>query len=502
MAIILKINAADKSNNVVWKSLNINKKLSRLVDTAKFTVRKYGSISYTPTVGDDIEIKEGTDVIFAGEVLNWDERVETSKGVVFDINCVDWLYKFDSETVSEAYESQTIQQIIDHIIANYTSGGFTSNNVDGTFTIDKIVFNNVYPSACLKRLADILGYDFYIDEDKDIHFFSKETNTAPYDLEDDSGNYVYKSLARKIDGSQIANRVIIGGGQYNASTYTDVITVSGADSKSFSLPYKFDNLTIRIDIGAGWVAQDIGIDNIDDYGASVDVLYNYQDKMIRFENVLADGDKIEFSGNPKVDVLAISEEPDSIAKYGVKTKYIEDKSIEDLDIARKRASAELATYAETVEDVKFKTLTSGLRVGQYINLKSTERDCDTDFIINDIVFKMIDPNTFDYTVSLITTRKYGLIELLQAILEPDPKQSDEQAVAQKIKADVKEITITELIEVTSAVTDIITLTIAEDIQDDPLGAGVEPTWVLGPYTPTSISDPKRVGLLDRSLKLY
>ena len=75
-------------------------------------------------------------------------------------------------------------------------------------------------------------------------------------------------------------------------------------------------------------------------------------------------------------------------------------------------------------------------------------------------------------------------------------------MAQKIKLDKKTITITELIEVTSAVTDIATITVAEDIQKDPLGAGVEPTWVLGPYTPTSISDPKRVGLLDRSLKLY
>ena len=58
------------------------------------------------------------------------------------------------------------------------------------------------------------------------------------------------------------------------------------------------------------------------------------------------------------------------------------------------------------------------------------------------------------------------------------------------------------ITVGTAVTDNVTISITENIQKDPLGAGVEPTWVLGDYFPSSITDTKRNGLLDRNFKLY
>lgn len=500
MAITININSIDRSSIVNWDTLRIEENISNIVDTAFFTIKKFGSRTYNPTVGDDIEILNGTTKVFAGEILSFNERVEASKGVVYDIECIDWRFLFDSQLVSESYEDLTITEIIEHIVTNYTTGGFTTNNVTSGFTIEKIVFNRVTPSACLKKLSEIVNYEWYIDEDKDIHFIAKFSETAPYDLQDDSGNYIYKSLARSVDGSQLANTVYVRGGEYNAETYTDDITVSGSDTKSFLLPYKFANLTIQLDTGAGFVAQTLGIDFIEDF-TTVDVLYNYAEKTIRWEAALAAGDIIRFSGNPKVPVLAVAADSVSIAEFGTKEKLIRDTSIEDLDTARRRASAELNVYAEEVEDAKFRTYTTGLRTGMTINLTSTERNCNTDFIIKKVTSTADGSDRLIYSVELVTTKKYEFIELLQSLLEPEPRQSDADEVAEKIEVDTQTISITELIEVTSAVEDLATITVTEDIRKDPLGAGVEPTWVYGPYVPSPWpTDTKRVALYDRDIR--
>lgn len=502
MAITVEINSVDRSDHIEFKSLQIEQNLTSLVDRAKFNIRKYGTRTYTPTVGNDIVVYDGSDKIFGGEITGIQEEVESGGGgVVYEIEATDWTYLFDSELVFKAYDSETVEDIIDDIVTNFTDGSFTTNNVSSTFTIDSIVFNGVSPSRCLKRLADILNYDWYIDPDKDIHFFAKFSELAPYDLQDDSGNYIYKTLKRKIDGTQIANTVYVRGGEYNADTYTDEITVSGSDTKSFLLPYKFANLSIELDTGSGFVAQTLGVDFISDF-SSVDVLYNYAEKTIRWENALSSGDIIKFSGNPKVPVRAVASDPVSIAEFGTKEKIIEDKTIEDLATARRRAVAEVNTYKDEVEDLEFRTYNSGVRAGQTINLSSTVRNCDIDFIIRKVTFKTLTPTDYFYKVTCITTRKLELVTLLQELMEPDPKQNDADEVAEIIEVNTNTITVTESITSVSATEIDDTITITEDIDKDPLGLDTEPTWVVGYYAPTSLADTKRQGLLNRTMKVY
>jgi len=504
MSIQVDIASVDRTDHIVLESLAVEQVMTNQVDSAQFTIRKYGSRTYAPSVGDDVYVYDGATKIFGGEIVSWDERVESGGGgIVYDIKCVDWTYLFDSQLVSASYESETIEDIIDDIVSNFTDGSFTTIGVTSTFVIDSIVFNQVKPSECLKRLAKVVNYNWYIDPDKDINFFAKFTNTAPFNLTDTSGNYIYKKLEREIDGTQLANTVVVRGGEYNGDTYTDDITVSGDDSKSFLLPYKFANLTVQLDTGGGFVSQDIGIDFIDDFGASVDVLYNYNDKTIRWQSALADGDIIRFSGNPKIPVLATAQDPLSVAEFGVKSRFIRDTSIEDLTTARQRAKAEVNVYKDEIEDAKFETYTSGLRTGMYINLTSTLRTANTDFLIRKVKAQPVDPNNFVYKVDLVTTAKYELVELLQSLLQPEPRQADASEVAEIIKIDTAIVSIAESILAVVASEDDATVTITEDIRKDPLGANTEPDWVLAPYLPSPWpTDTKREGRVDYSMEVY
>jgi len=100
------------------------------------------------------------------------------------------------------------------------------------------------------------------------------------------------------------------------------------------------------------------------------------------------------------------------------------------------------------------------------------------------------------------TRRYGLIELLRKLLEPEDQAFDENEVAEIVQTDIQSITIDELIFLTVAESDIATITITEAIFKDPIGANTEPIWVLAGYFPTSPADPKREGRLDYSLEVY
>ncbi len=492
------INNTDYTSQIAKNSLEVDQILGVQRDTARFVYKKYGARNYVPAVLDTVIVYDGNTKIFGGRIAQVTETfLNDADGLVYLIECVDFTIDLDSILVSQTYTNQGVNTIISDILAT-NAPGFTANNVATNFVIPKVVFNQVPVSQCIKRLADTIKYDWYVDPDKDVHFFAKYAKSAPYNLTDISGNYIVNTLERKVDGSQIANQVKVRGGEYQAATYSDSITVKGNATKSLNLPYKFVNLTVS----KNGTPQTIGIDYIDDFSAK-QVLYNYNDKTIKFQNNLADGDVIAYSGNPKVRVLAIASDATSIGLYGVREKLIEDTTIVDLNTARQRAIAELASYKDQQVEGKFETYTAGLRTGMVINLNSSRRNSNVDFLIRTVKFRARLPDAYFYSVELVTTKSFDLVDVLQNLLQPEALDSSDAETTEIIKTDVTNVTVVESIaRQTPGGQDVAIITILENVAKDPLGDGVEPEWVLGPYVPTSISDPKREGLLDYSLEVY
>lgn len=495
------VNSVDITNQIEMGSLSVSQKITNQVDTANFNINYAGSKTFIPEYAQVIEIFDGATKIFGGTILTVNQSpMVRAGGIAYEVGCVDFTYDLDRRLASRTYNSETIHDIIADLVDSYAPT-FTYVNVTSTFLIEKIVFNQVPISTCLKRLAAIVNYDWYVDEDKDVHFFPKYANSAPFDLTDDNGNHIYKNLRRNADGSQVANRIKVRGGMYNGETFTDIITVVGSDTTSFKLPYGFANLIVELDTGGGFVAQNVGIDFIDDF-TSDDVLYNFQDQMIRFENPLADGDQIRFSGNPKVPVFAVAEDPVSIAEYGYVEKLIRDDSIESNAVARRRANAELYSYAEPVIDAQFKTFTPGLRAGMIVRIQSDIQGTDDELIIKGLNFKMRDPENFYYEAQLVSTKRYDFITLLQMILEPDPRPGDERETSEDIFTDTQTVTVQEEIEYVAPHEDEQQVEVQENYELDPLGDDTDAIYVLAEYTPTSQSDPYRPGRLGISLRAY
>jgi uncharacterized membrane protein len=497
MSIQVTLAGSDLTAQISKDQLQVQQIIGAQRDTATLIYRKFGTRSYVPTMFDSVLIRDGGVSIFGGRVINITELpINPASGVEYQIDCADYSIDLDAELVSQAYNNMTVGAIIADILTNFSTG-FTGNNVSCTFTVTAIVFNQVPISQALKRLADLVQYNWYVDAAKDVHFFPKYLELAPYNLTDTSGNYLNGTLQTLQDGTQLANSVKVRGGTYRGTTYSDTITVKGSVTASWVLPYKFDEPTLTISINS--VSKTVGIYGKDTFSTK-DVLYRDQDQSIQLASPLADGSTIAFSGTPLIPVLAVAADAASIALYGTREKLVEDTSITDIDTARQRAIVELAAYKNPMGQANFDTLTPGLHVGQVITVNSTLRGVNDDFIIRQATFTYYSPTAFKYSIQAVTVRAFSLIDLLQQLLLPANMPIDPNEVSEIIKTDLGEVTITELITLHSSPdhTHTATVTISENIAHDPLGAHVGPLWVLGPYIPSGVSDTKRVINVDRT----
>jgi hypothetical protein len=269
---------------------------------------------------------------------------------------------------------------------------------------------------CLQKLADALSYAWYVDYEKDIHFFPKNAETGP-GLSDTSDNFIFDSLEIVEDLTQIRNSVLVQGGEAESDT-PRTETFNGDGTKvHFVLANKYASLPT---VTVGGVAQTVGVDNLDE-DVDYDCMWNFNEKYVRFTsgNTPAAGtNNIEVSGNYLYPIVVRVPAPASIAQFDTYEFAITDKSIKSQGEAIERALAELRSYQATLYEGSFRTYEDGFRAGQTININSAQRGKNVDVLIQSVTAQVRDPEgtQFEYQVRFATLKSIGIIEYLQGQL--------------------------------------------------------------------------------------
>jgi hypothetical protein len=406
MNITLKINGTDRTSKVVWNTLQMTDVLNERVDTLSFAINKHAGSTYAPTVGDTVELLDTT-TVYKGLVLSVRKVTDGHAVVRYEVDCVDNTHYLNRVLVAETYTSTTINDIIDDIVTNYAPT-FTTTNVDADVAVETITFNRISVTEALQKLAKLSNYSWYVDYNKDIHFFEKSTEPAPFNISDTSNNYIYDSLEIGEDISQLRNKVFIRGGEAEGDPRTESFNGDGA-KKFFKLSNKFASLPT---ITVGGVSQAVGVDFLDDE-ADFDVLWNFNETYIKFTTAPGAGtNNVEVTGIPLYDILVQVEDTASIATYGVSEFARTDTTITSKEEAKAFAIAELEAYGAKISEGSFTTYTSGLRSGQVITVNSTQRGVNEDFLIQRVSFSMVSKNTGMYRVELATLKTITLIDFL------------------------------------------------------------------------------------------
>lgn len=416
MALVIKIASIDRSSIVQWPTLSWTSVLTKEVDRMEFQINKTPAKTI-PTVGQEITLEEGGVKLFGGVIVEINEMVRGGILIGYQVRCKDYSHYLDRKLVTKSYESQAAHTIFLDIISTFTTG-FTTTAVSllGP-TVDSIKFNYEQVTRCLTKLADQIGWDWYVDPDKVLHFFSTDLNDAPFELTDTNGKYIWNTLEVNQTLLQLKNVVFVRGGEYKL-TIDEADAVddyrAGTGQKTFALAYKYDNITVKLN----GVVQSMGVDQQDN-PALVDTLYNFNEKVIIFTNPLTSGDHVVVYGDAFIPIIAQARDQVSIMSYGEYETAVVDKNITTVAEAQVRAKAELKKYAATVYEGWFKTRETGLRVGQRIHISSTLRSIDKYFKINRIVGKTIAYNEMEYQVYLIASGQITLNDVLVELLERD-----------------------------------------------------------------------------------
>lgn len=493
MNLVVTIAGVNRTDWIDWRSFRKTDILTSQVDTLEFKTKKYGGRTWRPSINDEVIVTNGATRIFGGVIVEVEAKLE-AKEVIYRVTCKDWSALMDGKTVVETYNNKTVAEIIEHIKNNYLPAGFTTTNVNCNLVIEKISFNYEYPTKCLQELAELTNFSWYVDYWKDIHFFPKGTETAPFDITDDCPYVIRETLKVNQNFSQLRNVVYVRGGEYETAARTEYFDADGIQV-TFPLAYKYGSKpTVKVN----GVEKTVGVDNLNDF-TEYEVLWNYNERYIRFETAPALGSDIEVSGSPLFPVLVKVEEPTSVSLYGEREFKIIDKTIKNKTTARKRGEAELGAYAFGVWTGDFETYEDGLRSGQQIKINSNLLGINENFLIERVTLKMQTPTSGRYSVSVVSTRKFGIIDFLQKLLMDENKKIEvgENEFLEIAKNIIETIDILE--EVTLHEDKVVdeSLELGELIRRDPWGEGVI-YWVFGFYFPIDDNDPKRQFAFDRA----
>lgn len=440
MQVLLKIATVDKTSSMREKSLKVISVITNRINTCDFILEG----THTLTAFDELILSNTGETIryFAG-YLTKIKRDVVGVTKVFHCEWQDYTILTDRVIVNEVYEDKTDAYIINDLCTKYLPEIDGSTYVSTGKTNDRIIFNRVTLRQAFNKLAHNSGMDWRLDYSKYLHYFTPETNLAPFGISDDpdlSTTYPCYGLEYTRDATQLINRQIVQGGFYRTAD-TDFELPANNQTTEFLLPYHLHEVDGETDIlvyvndntdeAPNWVAQGVGIDHKDTLGGAVDVLHNFEERLLKFGTAPLDLTRaIKVTGRYEVPVIVQARSEESYDDYGrwFDGPIIVDKNIDSRDWAKLEAKAVLAEHAFVKEKGSFYCDYDGLVAGQRISIVNSLRAIDGNYLINKVVTRILGGTQCQYRVSF---GKYNpdLVDIILAVknqVKPfEAKRTDE-----------------------------------------------------------------------------
>lgn len=350
--------------------------------------------------GDSIELYDDLDLIFSGIVLSL-QKYEPGPGILeYGITVVDNSALADKRRIAKVYENEYAGDIArDLITEKLGDEGVTEGDIQNGPVIKKAVFDYITCAEALNYLKKITGYVWNINKTKQLNFFDRSTNNAPFALTDAIQHSNFKQNST-VD--QYRNTQYIRGGKGKTATQTNEIPTPGPDGVSRKFVLRFplaEKPIIEVNLnGAGWTAiglGDIGVNGIDNnkkWYFSFDSQIITQDSS---ETVLTNVDAVRVTYTGLRNIFLKIDDPAGVtaraaAETGTSGIYESleiEKSINDVNQGIQYAQGLIETYGQIKDDVIFDTYVSGLEAGQLLPVQKTLFDINEDYLIESVTIR-------------------------------------------------------------------------------------------------------------------
>lgn len=427
MAVVVKVGGVDWTSKVVLGSLKYQDALNSR-DTASFTiVDDTANLDYCPEVGNEVTVINGPAIPFGGTV----ERVKIklpdrpTDPTFIQVSAVDFSQLCDRHLVVRAYTNQTAGYILKDIVANdlLDEGITTEDYVEDGPVVAKAIFNYSSVSSAFDDIAKLVGYSWYVDSEKRLHFFSRESYTAPFSLSDSSLNF--NALTVESSRQNYVNKLFVRAGQDLADQDIEYFKGDYA-RRTFTLTLPCGTVpTVTVDS----VSKTVGIGGLD---TGKDWYWNkgqtsiYQDgeaTPLNSGNTLA----VTYRGLVPIIVECLRDDEIQARQAaeggtGVYEDVIEDSNIETHELALEKGNAYLREKGVIRKTVSFKTFVDGLHAGQVIGIDLPKWGADGGFLIASVSGAVVLDNLMLYNVSCTdAARAYAWTDYFKALYESGRK---------------------------------------------------------------------------------
>lgn len=212
-------------------SMDIQKNITDF-DTLTFNVITYEDRTWF-SEGMIVELYFQNILKFSGKVLQVREQGAMNNYLVHQIGVQGNEYLLDNVTIAKAYQYEYSGDIIGYLSNDYfIAEGIQPGVIHKGLSLHDVKFGYISGLTAVKRMAEISNYAFKVDENKKLHFRSKDDYPAPFPLE-----WVYTlsgSVRVKKGNHQYRNTQYSVGGKALTDTLTEEFKGDG-NNKNFTL---------------------------------------------------------------------------------------------------------------------------------------------------------------------------------------------------------------------------------------------------------------------------
>ena len=337
------------------KFLQMSKSMSEFGVSSNFTAtfdNPFGRHSDDFNIADEVRISADKNNSPAGSLLFrgiLEKRTFEGVGNTQSITLLgrDYTARLMDVTVEPVvYTNSEVSTIVTNIINNEVPEITTINVNITTTTLDRIAFNHLSVYEALTQLADLSGFIFYIDTDKDLHF--EKRNSVNSNITFDNTNILSSYSDTTREG--LFNQFWVYGDRQLTHAPTVIFTQTAALGSVVALTYKPHNTQVQSSQfpGSSLIGGILNMGALSGLGGT-EYLVSYEDREIimvsgtRFgiDRIPPDGGSLVINYDRSVPIIKFGQNNASVSQFGPKEKVIVDRNIQDPTIAKEILITEL-----------------------------------------------------------------------------------------------------------------------------------------------------------------
>lgn len=194
--------------------------------------------SWRPLLGEEVVLTWNGVRIFAGTINNKDEQFLAEHQALrrtINITCTDWNQILDRRTAVKAYENTFAGAIVRDLIRTHLAvEGITEGTIQDGLQLTRANWNHEPIATILDELSTDVGFFWFVDYDKRLHFFSREHASAPFSI-DEVNSAVRRARVRE-SRNNYRNTQILKGWKEVTNLLTERFT---GDGEQTTFPLSF-----------------------------------------------------------------------------------------------------------------------------------------------------------------------------------------------------------------------------------------------------------------------